>query len=226
MEGVSRMITQKLIELDPTLKIHDEGEWGGTHSEFTAFNDAGLECETGEFMYAMLRLMKPERVLETGTHWGVGASYMGMALKENGKGLLDTIEFLPENHNKAVERITKLGLNDFVACHFGDVGKFNAEGKYDFILLDTEPQTRFAELIKFYPHLKHGGFVFIHDLHRHMNQVENLEHGFAWPYGKIPKQMNDLVTRGFLRQFHFSTPRGLTGFYKPSSDDYKFFKWD
>jgi hypothetical protein len=54
-----------------------------------------------------------------------------------------------------------------------------------------------------------------------MHQIPNEEHGFAWPYGKIPEEMHSLVTSGKLRPFHFSTPRGLTGFYKVDPRDYK-----
>ena len=232
------------MELDPTLVEHAEGHWDMpmvgvlTPGDFSSFNDAGLECETGEFMYAMIRLLKPDRVLETGTHVGVGASYMGIALKDNGKGHLDTIEFLPELHYKACERIYgKMELKDQVTCHFGDVANFEPregnpqEGidkmqlrKYGFILLDTEPQIRFAELIKFFPYLLPGGFVFIHDLHRHMAQVgQNPDHPneLLWPWGPLPQQIKDWVKDGELRPFHFSTPRGLTGFYKPSREDYQ-----
>lgn len=219
-------VTKRLLELDPTLQRHNEGFWNEPYDPekkgFSSFNDAGIEVETGEFLYGFTRILKPNRILETGTHWGVGASYMGMALKENGEGQLDTIEFLPEIHKIAKERIVKLGLEVQVLCHFGDVKDFNppSDLKYKLILLDTEPQTRFAELVKFYENLEEGGFIFIHDLHQHMHQIPNEEHGFAWPYGKIPAEMTKLVKSGKLRPMHFSTPRGLTGFYKPSKNDY------
>jgi len=219
-------ITKKLQELDSTLIQHNENHWdqpfNPSISGFSSFNDAGIEVETGEFLYAMARVLKPHNILETGTHWGIGASYMGQALKDNHTGHLDTIEFLPEIHQRAKQRMTDLELDDVVTCHFGDVRLFNPEGKtYEMILLDTEPQTRFEELLKFYDNLAEGGFIFIHDLHRHMHQIPNADHGFAWPYGKIPKPMIELVRSGKLRPFHFSTPRGLTGFYKVSKDDFE-----
>ena len=146
---------------------------------------------------------------------------MGMGLLDNGFGQLDTIEFLSEIHGVAKARIARLGLQNHVTCHLGDARMFQPEAPYEFILLDTEPQTRFAELIKFYDHLKPGGFVFIHDLHQHMHQISNEEHGFAWPYGPLPEQIKQWVKDGKLRPIHFETPRGLTGFYKVHPDDYK-----
>lgn len=208
------------MQLDGQLQIHNEGEWSNTVSNYSAFNDAGVECETGEFLYAMTQILKPQNVLETGTHKGVGASYMGMGLLDNNFGHLDTIEFLPEIYEVAKSRIERIGLSSVVSCHLMDARKFEPDVFYDLILLDTEPQTRFGELLKFEPFLNDGGYIFIHDLHRHMQQVENEEHGFGFPFGKIPSELKELVKNGVLRPFHFPTPRGLTGFYKVHPEDY------
>lgn len=223
-------ITKRLLELDPTLSQHNEGAWDKpfdpSATGYSSFNDAGIEVETGEFLYAMTRLLKPEHVLETGTHIGVGMAYMGQALKDNHSGHLDTVEFLPEIYNRAIKRRSDLKLDDVVDIYLMDVAKFKPidSRTYKLILLDTEPQTRFAELIKFYDYLEPGGYVFIHDLHQHMHQIPNEEHGFAWPYGKLPEGIINLVKAGKLRPFHFETPRGLTGFYKVHPNDYKWEK--
>lgn len=188
---------------------------------WSMFNDGGIECETGELLHAFVREIKPQHVLETGTHRGVGAAYIGQALKENGFGMLDTHEFLAPHFKYSWDLMVKLKLGGYVSCHMGDVAEVEPTVKYDLMLLDTEPQTRFAELIKFEKYLKPGGFVFIHDLHRHMHQIPNEEHGFAWPYGPLPQEVKDLVKNDILRPFHFGTPRGLTGFYKTHEGDHK-----
>ena len=223
MEGVFSFmnITDYICSLDPSLTIHNEGEWSHTHSNYSAFNDAGVEIETGEFLYSLIRILKPSNVLETGTHWGIGSSYMGMALKDNGSGHLDTVEFIPEIYNVALKRIIKLGLAENVQCHLMDVANFEPNKVYQFVLLDTEPQTRFAEFVKFYEFVAPGGFIFIHDLHRHMHQIDVPQHDFAWPYGPVPFEMKRLYANGQIRPIHFSTPRGLTGFYKVHPEDYK-----
>jgi predicted O-methyltransferase YrrM len=226
-------VTKQLLEDDGEFEQHNEGDWQNPFDPakpgFSSFNDAGIEVETGEFLYALTRLLKPTNVLETGTHFGVGAAYIGSALHANHMGHLDTIEFIPPIHEKAEARIKRLGLSDVVTCHFGDVDSFYpGEKQYKLILLDTEPQTRFAELVKFYDHLEPGGFVFIHDLHRHMHQLPSLEKNIDhpgqpyWPYGKLPIEVDIMVRQDKLRPFHFDTPRGLTGFYKPHPDDHKF----
>jgi len=236
-------ITNRLLAMDKSLTLHNEGEWSTGVSEYSAFNDAGIECEVGEYLYGLVRILKPKRILETGTHVGIGASYLGMGLKDNKKGKLDTIEFLSDIYKQAVNRISTMELNDYVICHYGDakdfippedwqgsnetiqdVGLPQPRVQYDMILLDTEPQTRFAEFEKFYPYLREGGYIFIHDLFRHMHQVPNVEHGFAWPFGKITPFITEKVGDGSVRPFHFETPRGLSGFYKVSEKDFKFTK--
>lgn len=221
-------ITKELLERDPSLQQHLEGKWNVPFDGsvgYTSFNDAGLECETGEFLYAMVRILQPQNVLETGTHHGVGASYIGSALRDNKKGRLDTIEFNAENYHIAKERMQTLGLEEYVTQHLMDARNFRAtDDHYDIILLDTEPELRFGELIRYMPSLAEGGYVFIHDLHRHMHQIPNEEHGFAWPYGKLPEQIVQWVNDGILRPFHFPTPRGLTGFYKVKAEDYQWQK--
>ncbi len=216
-------LCDRMMSLDSTLQIHNEGEWSKTLSTYSAWNSGGVECEVGEFLYGFLRMTKPEYVLETGTHLAIGASFMGFALKDNFRGHLDTAEFIPEIHAQAVERIHKMGLDDYVTCHFLDVKDMPVQHNYQFILLDTEPQTRFAEFLKFYPYLDEGGYMFIHDLGRGMNQNESPGLPFwGWPFGKIPEEMRQLMKDGKVRPFHFSTPRGLTGLYKVSKEDYKY----
>jgi predicted O-methyltransferase YrrM len=147
--------------------------------------------------------------------------YMAMGLMDNGGGMVDTFEFIPENYNKAMANFNKSDLRKFISAACMDVGTFIPSTQYDMIFLDTEPQTRFQELIRFFDYLKPGGFVFIHDLHQHMGQMENAEHGFAWPWGEMLPTITEWVQHNKLRPFHFKTPRGLTGFYKVDENDYK-----
>ena len=196
-----------------------------SNAQYLCFNTGGVEVEVGEFFYGLVRMMKPKAILETGTHKGISAAYMAGALKDNSDrgayGTITTIEFLEPNYNESSELFAKLGLENFVRQELKDASQYNpGDTQFDIIFLDTEPQTRFSELIKFYPNLKDGGIMGIHDLHPHMHQIENADHGFAWPYGPIPVAMDELIKQKKLVPFHFRTPRGLTMFYKPGAEDY------
>lgn len=221
-------VTDELLRLVTDLEEHPESDWsGGAEAQmYSAFNSGGIECETGEFLHSLIRLIKPKKVLETGTHHGVGALYMALALSENGHGSVTTVEFLKENYELANDRFKRSGLGEYIHSKLCDVKELykDKETMYDLILLDTEPQTRFEELLEFYPSLQPGGFVFIHDLHRHMGQAGiNPDHPDEpnWPWGTLPEAVKKLVQEDKLRPFHFSTPRGLTGFYKPTEEDFK-----
>lgn len=215
--GISFYITQILRDL----RLFDEGKWNGTKTEFLAYNDAGVEMEVGELLYSFVRLLKPEKILETGTHEGIGAMYLGLALKHNNKGKLTTLEFNQQSREKAIKKMKMLQIEDFVDCKLQDVNKYKTSDVYDLLFLDTEPQLRFDEFLRYYPNVREGGYIFIHDLHRHMGQVENEKHGFAWPWGKIPRGIKTLVNQDKIRPFHLPTPRGLAGFYKTMQEDYK-----
>lgn len=211
------------MELDPTLTLHNEGEWSKSTLSHTAFNDGGVECEVGEYLYSLIRVLKPKFVLETGTHKGIGASYMSLALADNQEGVLDTVEFIPELYDEAKVRLTKMGTNNTLQFLL-DVKHFQPPHNYQLILLDTEPDIRFAELLKFYHYLDEGGYIFIHDTPRNLCQGNiNPDHPQykSWPFGDIPEGMKDLVREGKLRPFHLNNPRGMIGFYKVHKDDYK-----
>lgn len=215
-------LSDRMMELDQSLTIHNEGEWSKTVSTYSAFNSGGVETEVGEFLYGLLRMIKPDYVLETGTHKGIGASFIGMALKDNFKGILETVEYIPEIHKEAVERIHTMGLDAYVKCYLMDVKDLPVQHNYQVVLLDTEPQTRFAEFLKFYPYVDEGGYIFIHDLGRELQQKEIPGLGWGWPFGKLPDEIRDLMRTGKIHPFYFNTPRGISGFYKSHPLDYKY----
>lgn len=205
-----------LLQIQPEIN-----DWTG--KKYRMFNTGSVEVEVAEFLYAMVRLTKPKMILDTGTHYGVSAAYMAQALKDNGLGgMVDSYEINPIYAEEALKLWKTLDILD-IRSFVDDFAKSPLiEDKYQFALLDTEPQLRFAELIKVYHHIEQGGFIFIHDLHRHMSQGDNAEHGFGWPFGKLPEEIIAWMKEGRLRPWHFPTPRGLAGFYKTDPGDYKF----
>lgn len=193
-----------------------------TDARYSMYNTGGVECEVGEFLYGLVRMMKPTAVLETGTHLGVGASYIGSALKDNGAGRLTTFEFIPELKDKSQFAIDSLGLNEFVSCELGDVINFTPDNDtFDIVFLDTEPNLRFNELLHFWNSLKPGGIVLIHDLGVGMGQTGIAVNGMMdWPFGTMPEKMKKLISTHELQNLHFSTPRGLYMAQKKRDDFY------
>lgn len=214
------MITEYLQSRDPTLRLMDEP----SDSSFKCFNTGGVEVEVGEFLYGFIRMLKPNYILETGTHMGISSSYMAQALKDNNKGFLTTLEIEKEHIKTSTERWDKLGLSKFVVCDKEYSLEYELEVDVEFMFLDSEPEFRFKELRRFFPKLLPGGYAFIHDAPRTLCQGNvNTDHPEikSWPFGDINKEVIDLVHSFNLVPFQFGTPRGLFCVYKPHDTDYK-----
>ena len=195
-----------------------------TDSRYVCNNTGGVELEIGEFLYGLVRMMKPTLILETGTHIGIASLYIAAGLKKNEFGHLNTIEWEKTHLTKAKERWNMFGVNEFVTSFLISSSDFKTQEMYDIIFLDTEPNLRFGELLKFEKNLNEGGIIIIHDLGGGMCQVDNKELGFGWPFGRLPDEIVELIEMDSLRPFHFATPRGLTCFYRPREEDFGFYK--
>mgnify|MGYP007071592533 CR=1 FL=1 len=198
-------------------------------SRYRMWNTGSVECEVGEFFFGLVRMIKPEHILETGTYKGWSTAYMAKAIKENrktenpvDKGNIETLEIEDQHINSSKDLWQKLGLQEIITSYKIPSLDFQPTVQYDLIFLDSEPYLRFDELIKFFPFLKPGGFVFIHDLHRHFSQTGITNNGVRnWPYGDLPEQIKNWIKDRELVPFYFPTPRGLTGLYKPGVEDYR-----
>lgn len=208
--------TQRIID---TLALTPYDESNGHYS----FDDGGVECTVGELLYSLVRIYRPERTLETGLYSGISLMYVAMALQDNQKGHAESIEYETQHIQRSKERIIKMGLQQYVTIIQEDSRKFQPVGTYDFIFLDTEPNLRFDECVKFYPHLREGGVILIHDTPRSLSQgYVNPDHPEieSWPFGNLPEQLKEWLKNGQLVKMHFPNPRGLTMFYKKHSGDY------
>ena len=217
------MITDYLIEKSNGLLKRN---FEPTNYTYSNFNLGGVECEVGEFLYGMVRLLKPFHILETGTHLGISASYMGQACKDNAKGEVETIEYLDHFYMQSQDLFRVLELGVRVKGRKMNIDDFKPTQNtyYDMLFLDSEPSRRWQELIKFYPYLVQGGYVFLHDLPRGFCKGNiNPDHPELqdWPWGPIPQEIKDWLKNEELVKFHFPNPREMCGFYRTRLDDYK-----
>lgn len=187
---------------------------------YSMFDDGGVEVEVGEFLYGFVRMLKPLRVLTTGIYTGISDMYIAKALVDNKRGRSTALEFEKFHLERAKKLWDNVGVDSVIESILTPSLKYEPSEKFQMMFLDTEPQIRFQELIKFYPYLEEGGYVFIHDLNGHMSQHPN-EQFFGWPFGTLPKEIINLVQNDAVRPFHFATPRGFTAFYKPRPTDFK-----
>ena len=213
------MIT-KLISKTLNLPIITEV----TDNKFSMFDDGSAEIEICEYFYGLVRAIKPSWLLETGTYKGILSSYIGLALKENGFGILETIEYEKKHLDLAKERWIALGIQDYIVEFFQDCRTFVPKHNYRLIICDTEPYLRWDEVVRYYSFLDEGGYIFVHDTPRNLTQDNvNPDHPDfkSWPFGELPQQIKDWLKSGELIKFHLGSARGLLGLYKPHPDDYQ-----
>lgn len=201
-------------------------EYLDSTGRYSAFNTGGVECEVGEFLYGLVKVMKPALILETGTEFGISLMYISFALKQNNFGKIISLDIFDDLISKAKQLINNEGLCDYIETVKCESLKFQTIDKFDIIFIDSIPSIRFEEVLYYYDNLKEGGLFIIHDLHRHMSQCtptklpgKEEQLPFGWPYGEIPNKMKELL-REKLKSFHFPTPRGLTILYKIHKDDF------
>lgn len=169
--------------------------------KWTTLNEESPEMEVCEFLYSLVRLLKPSHVLETGGGTGNSGAYMAQALKENKKGLLICLEPFPQSYRIAGKLWIDLGVKDYIHHHPLTSHDFNPGGaRYQILFLDSEPSCRFTEVKKFYPNLDPGGLIIIHDL--------------RWKWGgeweDYRPLFGDLLKDFSLQVITLDSPRGLT----------------
>lgn len=92
-------------------------DWGGLYFD-------GLDSSTGSvteaealLLYALVRAIKPEVVVEIGTSYGFSALHIAQALKDNGRGHLHTAEINEGRRREAIGNIAEAELSAFVSFY-------------------------------------------------------------------------------------------------------------
>jgi len=210
-------ITQEILAKTNRLIVQPEITPGCDN--FSMFNDAGTEVEVSEWLYAMVKMIKPDLVLETGTHVGVSSTYIAKALQDNNRGRLITFEIIDEHYASAPLLFADVGVTHLIDHHKLDAQKFDPTGlSFDILFLDSEPNLRFDEFLKFWPFLRDGGFIIIHDLNESIGHSDNVHNGmYDWPYGDFRDKIGSFILSHQVQTIAFPTPRGLTMFQKTAA---------
>lgn len=186
-------------------------------ARWSKLNAESPEMEVCEFLYCLVRLVKPERVLETGGGTGNSGAYIAQGLKENEKGYLTCLEPYPTSYRIAEKLWDDLGVRERI--DFFPLTSFDfslSATRFQLMFLDSEPSCRFSEVKKFYSHLDPGGIILIHDL----------KHEWGGEWEDFKPLFGDLLKNFSLQVVSLETPRGLAMFQKVRSDStyYQFLK--
>jgi predicted O-methyltransferase YrrM len=120
-----------------------------------------ISPEQGLFAYQMVRLMKPKRIVEFGTSFGVSTVYLASGLKDNGAGKVIGSEFVKSKVDEAKSNLNRLGLLKWTDIRYGDarITLADQDGPVDMVLLDGSKDL-YLEMIKILqPYLRPGSVV-------------------------------------------------------------------
>ena len=166
--------------------------------EYAAENNVPiLDWHAAEFMEKLIKIHRPERVLEIGT----AIAYTTIRIAEclSKKSVIHSIEKSEDNIKKAEEYIEKSGLSKKIKLIKGDALKvmLQLEKKYDFIFLDADKED-YKRLFDYSMILlRKGGIIVIDNL---------LWHGFTASarvpskYTKSTKNIRDFNKLFILQQ--------------------------
>lgn len=196
--------SKELMQRDPMKYIYNhapnEESFGHKDLEYlqAPTGPTGISLAECEFLYGLIRLTNARVCVELGTNIGVSASAICLALESTG-GKLYTVEHNGYVGKIAEDKLTKMGFKNFEVI-IGRAESYIPTEPMDFLHCDTELATRFFELVKLWPHIKHGGFIAIHDC------VTLTDSRF----GPIPLDMQNWLDNGLLQYINFPTAHGLT----------------
>ena len=202
----------RLIELDPTLEMREyEGYMAldMTDQERIQFPD-GIECEAGELLHGLICFLKPQHILETGMRFAISTRYMALACAEaNSHGHIVTIERDGFCYAGGLAKLRHTGLIRWITAIHGDSLDYVPDRMFDFLWLDSEPEYRYKELIRFWPNIAPGAVICIHDL----NDLN------CKMFGRMPDVLKERMLRGELRALTFRKGWALSILQKARDDD-------
>ncbi len=96
-----------------------------------------IRLETRELLRILLKMHKPERILEVGAAIGFSSVFMGENTSEGTK--ITTIENYPPRIERAKANISMAGMENKITLLEGDAADWlkKLEGPYDFIFMDA-----------------------------------------------------------------------------------------
>ena len=124
--------------LKPRPECPEPGRW-------VAPDEWASETDVSVFLGNLVRLLKPDLVLETGTYTGHTACEMGVALRELGRGRLVSIELDRHRVKEATTRVSGLPVDVLM----GSSLSYTPTGPIDLLFIDSEFPIRMDEVRRF-----------------------------------------------------------------------------
>jgi predicted O-methyltransferase YrrM len=115
----------------------------------------------GRFLYSAARSIGARRVVEFGSSFGISATYLAAAVRDNGGGIVIGSELEPNKVATARRNLGEAGLDGLVEIREGDARETLRDpgGSVDLVFLDGFKQLYLPVLQMLIPHLRSGSIV-------------------------------------------------------------------
>lgn len=162
-----------------------------------------IDVESGEFLYGLIRMIKPKCVIETGTFEGFSAVYIAQGLKDNGFGFLWTIDHKDYDAKKIFEDHNVDEKIKMLIGHSPDVlEKIVSENEINLVFLDNGHTYKnlTSELEISHKHLKKDSYIIGHDYFNpsHDNNVNKAADDFFENHQNEYEKIGIIGREGFF----------------------------
>ncbi len=115
--------------------------------------------EQGMLLYLLVKMLKPQRVLELGTYTGYSAISMARGLEEDGQ--LISIDKNDELYPFAQQFVEKANLQDKIRLLSGDAKEVikTLDDTFDLVFIDADKREYIAYYDLLFDKVKQGGFI-------------------------------------------------------------------
>ena len=169
-------------------------DWCPSPNYWHSLDSEATEVEVTDFVYAWVRVLQPELVVETGTFMGDTALAIGKALQHNQHGNCVTHEINAELFGIASDRVKDVP----VTCVLGKGVDWVPSQPIDFAWFDSGYDSRAGEILHYLQYFSSGAIFGVHD---------------TAPHHSIRRTLDKVVAG--LPEIHLRTPRGVSFFQVP-----------
>lgn len=117
----------------------------------------------GHFCYLVARMVGARHVFEMGSGYGYSTAWFAKAVRENGGGVVEHIDWDRGLSERARKHLSKLGFDDIVRYHVADAVQAlrQAEGPFDLVFNDIDKKAYPASLPVIAEKLRPGGVLLV-----------------------------------------------------------------
>jgi prolipoprotein diacylglyceryl transferase len=159
------------------------------------YDSMSAEVEVLDFLKSLVKTLKPELVVETGTFTGLSTLRIAEGLRENGFGRVVTCEYDKKVFDAAQKRFGESGLEKWIEARNESSLETKIEGRIDLLFCDSDAPLREREVRRFLPQISPHGIIVLHDASSSLETVR--------------EAALRMEQEGLLSVLLLPTPRGL-----------------